>query len=85
MRARGRNRRRVEIERTRLPDALVRGGRVTRALLIRAKLVRFQTPVHAVTCECTCISMFSYELCHLPVPPRAAVYLLRISLGGRSA
>ena len=82
MRARGRNRRRVEIERTRLPDALVRGGRVTRALLIRAKLVRFQTPVHAVTCECTCISMFSYELCNVsPRTPRAGGVSLRISLG----
>ena len=83
MRARGRNRRRVEIERTRLPDALVRGGRVTRALLIRAKLVRFQTPVHAVTCECTCISMFSYELCNVSprTPPRRrCISLVRVSL-----
>ena len=85
MRARGRNRRRVEIERTRLPDALVRGGRVTRALLIRAKLVVSKTgPCRDL--RVYMISMFSYELC-IPspylyrTPPRAAVYLRRISLG----
>ena len=71
MRARGRNRRRVEIERTRLPDALVRGGRVTRALLIRAKLVVSKTgPCRDL--RVYMISMFSYELC-IPSP-----YLYRI-------